>query len=263
MVGREIDFSHENGKKMTDQQVLRVEGLRRGSAVDGVSFTLHAGEIVGVAGLVGAGRTEMARLLVGADTPEAGSITLNGKPVHVRSPRHALRLGMAMLPESRKEEGLVLVRSVAENIGYSLVEEKQRFSLVPWRKIRQEIRQVIDAVEIRPGQPSLQVEYLSGGNQQKVVLAKMLSAKCAVLILDEPTRGVDVGARMEIYKLIQQLKREGKAILMISSDLVEILTQADRILVMAGGKIAGELSASEASEEKVLAMALQLNEEAL
>jgi ABC-type sugar transport system ATPase subunit len=261
MVGREIDFSHENGYKMSDTEVLRVNNLRRGSSVDGVSFALHAGEIIGVAGLVGAGRTEMARLLVGADAPDGGEITLNGKAVAINSPRQALGLGISMLPESRKEEGLVLMRSIAENIAYSRVESKQRFSFVPWKGIRKEVLDVIRAVEIRPPQPNLQVLYLSGGNQQKVVLARLLSARCDVLILDEPTRGVDVGARMEIYKLIQQLKQEGKAILMISSDLVEILTQADRILVMARGKIAGELPAREATEEKVLAMALQLGEE--
>jgi ribose transport system ATP-binding protein len=152
---------------------------------------------------------------------------------------------------------------VAENIAYSQVEEKQRFSFVPWKQIRQDVEQVIRSVEIRPPQPNLQVMYMSGGNQQKVVLAKMLTARCDVLILDEPTRGVDVGARMEIYKLIQQLKIEGKAILMISSDLVEILTQSDRILVMASGKIVGELAAREATEEKVLALALQLGEDTL
>jgi ribose transport system ATP-binding protein len=198
---------------------------------------------------------------VGADQPDGGKIYLNDQPVQVRSPRHALGLGISMLPESRKEEGLVLVRTVAENIGYSQVEERQRFTIVPWRQIKQDIQKVIGAVELRPPQPNLQVVYMSGGNQQKVVLARLLSADCEVLILDEPTRGVDVGARMEIYKLIQQLKQDGKAILMISSDLVEILTQADRILVMARGKIAGELAARDATEEKVLAMALQLSEE--
>jgi ABC-type sugar transport system ATPase subunit len=263
MVGREIDFSHENGYKISDREVLRVEDLKRGTAVNGVSLTIHAGEIVGVAGLVGAGRTEMGRLLVGADTPDSGQIYLNGKEVRIKSPRLALKMGVAMLPESRKEEGLVLVRTIAENTGFSMVEERQRFSLVPWRQIRKDVQQVIREVEIRPPQSNLQVMYLSGGNQQKVVMAKLLSAKCEMLVLDEPTRGVDVGARMEIYKLIQKLKKEGKAILMISSDLVEILTQADRILVMAKGKIAGELPAREATEEKILAMALQLKEEVL
>jgi ABC-type sugar transport system ATPase subunit len=263
MVGREIDFSHENGYKISDREVLRVENLKRGTAVDEVSFTIHAGEIVGVAGLVGAGRTEMGRLLVGADTPDSGQIYLNGKEVRIKSPRHALKMGVAMLPESRKEEGLVLVRTIAENTGFSMVEERQRFSLVPWKQIHKDTQQVLKEVEIRPSQPNLQVMYLSGGNQQKVVMAKLLSANCEVLVLDEPTRGVDVGARMEIYKLIQKLKKEGKAILMISSDLVEILTQADRILVMAKGKIAGELPAREATEEKILAMALQLKEAVL
>jgi ribose transport system ATP-binding protein len=166
-----------------------------------------------------------------------------------------------MLPESRKEEGLVLARSMAENIAYGMVEKQTRFGLVPWKKIRTTASQLIETLDVRPRNPNLPVESMSGGNQQKVVLAKLLAAQCEVLILDEPTRGVDVGARMEIYKLMQQVKQEGKAILMISSDLPEILTQADRILVMAGGKIAGDLSSTEATEEKVLSIALQIHPE--
>jgi ribose transport system ATP-binding protein len=149
---------------------------------------------------------------------------------------------------------------MAENAGYSLVKERARHGLVPWKEIKEAVLKIIAAVEIRPNNPNLQVNFMSGGNQQKVVLTKILLAECEVLILDEPTRGVDVGARLEIYKVMQQLKQQGKAILMISSDLPEILTQADRVLVMAKGRIAGELTAKEASEEKVLGLALQLGE---
>ena len=258
MVGRDIDFSIRNGHKSTDEEVLRVEALNRSGTVKDVSLTLHKGEIVGVAGLVGAGRTEMARLIVGADAPDSGQIYLRGKQIKVGSPTHALTLGIGMLPESRKEEGLVLIRSVAENAGYSLVARREGFGFVAWGKIRDEIYRILKAIEIRPAKPNLQVYLMSGGNQQKVVLAKMLTANCDVIILDEPTRGVDVGARMEIYKVMYELKKQGKAILMISSDLPEILTQSDRILVMAKGSIVGELSCAEATEEKVLGMALQL-----
>ncbi len=258
MVGRDIDLSLRNGHVTIGEELFRAEGVTRAGVVENASFNLCRGEIVGVAGLVGAGRTEMARLLVGADRPDKGKIYLRGKPVRVGSPQEALRLGIGMLPESRKEEGLVLVRSMSENIAYSLVEKHARFGIVPWGKIRGMVKDMIKAADIRPARPALQVLYMSGGNQQKVVLSKLLLAEYDLLILDEPTRGVDVGARLEIYKIMQQLRKQGKAILMISSDLPEILTQADRILVMAKGRIAGELSAHEASEEKVLSIALQL-----
>lgn len=261
MVGRDIDFSHRDNGQKRGEEILRVEGLARNSVVNNVSFSLHRGEIVGVAGLVGAGRTEMARLIIGADAKDHGQVFLNEKPVNFKSPRHALLAGVGMLPESRKEEGLVLVRPVSENIAYGMVEKTARFGLVSWKQVRSKAGELIEALDMRPNNPNLQVMSMSGGNQQKVVLAKLLAAQSEVLILDEPTRGVDVGARMEIYKLMQELKHAGKGILMISSDLPEILTQADRILVMAGGRIAGELSSVEATEEKVLSIALQIRTE--
>lgn len=261
MVGRDIDFSRRNGNQTKGDEVLRVENLSRGCTVKQINFTLHRGEIVGVAGLVGAGRTEMARLLIGADKPESGQVFLHGKPVAFTSPQHSLAMGLGMLPESRKEEGLVAVRSMSENMAYGLIARIQRMGLVPWQRIRQTVPALIDTLNIRPNNPNLQVFYMSGGNQQKVVLSKLLAAGCDMMILDEPTRGVDVGARVEIYKHIQKLKAEGMAILMISSDLPEILTQADRILVMAGGRIVGELSGADATEEKVLSIALQLESE--
>jgi ABC-type sugar transport system ATPase subunit len=260
MVGRDIDFSLRNGAEGTGEELIRVKGLSRNGIVEDVSFTLHRGEILGVAGLVGAGRTEMARLIIGADTPDRGEIYLHGKSIKVRSPQKALEIGIGMLPESRKEEGLVPIRTMAENAAYSMVEKNARRGIVPWKQIKQQVLSLISALEVRPQNPNIQVIYMSGGNQQKVVFSKLMAAQCDVLILDEPTRGVDVGARLEIYRLMQQMKKEGKAILMISSDLSEILTQADRILIMAKGKIAGELPYHEATEEKVLSIALQLGE---
>jgi len=258
MVGREIDLSKRNGSKAIDREVLCVKGLTRYGAVEDVSFTLHEGEIVGVAGLVGAGRTEMARLIVGADPMDRGEVYLRGERIKIKSPQNALSMGMGMVPENRKTEGVVPVRSMSENIAYSTVEIESRYGIVSWKEIKAKVRNIIKELEVRPAKPNVQVCYLSGGNQQKVVLGKWLAAKCDLLILDEPTRGVDVGARTEIYKLMQQLKKEGKSILMISSDLTEILTQSDRILVMARGRITGELSFKEATEERVLSLALQL-----
>ncbi|NPV87654.1 MAG: sugar ABC transporter ATP-binding protein [Anaerolineae bacterium] len=261
MVGREIDFSLRNGHSLLGEEILRVKNLSRSPVVEDINFVLRRGEIVGVAGLVGAGRTEMARLLVGADPLQHGEIYLNGRRIRPTSPMVALGLGIGMLPESRKEEGLVLQRSMAENMAYSLVQKSSRAGVVPWKSIRREVASLLSKLEVRPANPNLQVTYMSGGNQQKVVLGKLLAAKCDVLILDEPTRGVDVGARLEIYKLMYEMKTEGKAILMISSDLPEILTQADRILVMAKGRIVAEVPAAEASEEKILAFALRLESE--
>ena len=261
MVGRDIDLSKRNGAGSIGAEVLRVERLTRKGFIEDICLTLHKGEIVGVAGLVGAGRTELARLIVGADKLDSGQIYLNGKLIKVASPSQALSSGIGILPESRKEEGLVMVRTVAENAAYSLIARRERFGLVSWNQIKQKVLEILKAVEIRPAKPNLQVYLMSGGNQQKVVLAKILSAQCDVIILDEPTRGVDVGARMEIYKVIQELKKQGKGILMISSDLPEILTQSDRVLVMAKGHIVGELLSVHATEEKILGMALRIGDD--
>jgi len=262
MIGREIDFSLRNDSKNCGVPILEVRNLAS-QVVQNVNITLCKGEIVGMAGLVGAGRTETARLIIGADQKTGGEILLHGKLVDRITPTTALHLGIGMLPESRKEEGLVLGRSMSENIAYSLIQKSSRFGIAPWKNIGQEVTKLISALGIRPNNPNLQVTYMSGGNQQKVVLSKLMAANCEVLILDEPTRGVDVGARLEIYKLIQEMKNKGTAILMISSDLPEILTQADRILVMCKGSIVGELTALEATEEKVLKLALQIQEETI
>lgn len=261
MVGREIQLSKRHGSESSGEELLKVEGLSHLNVVKDICFSLRQGEIVGVAGLVGAGRTEMARLIVGADRPDKGDIYFKGKKEKIKSPQKALSLGIGMVPESRKEEGIVPGRSMAENMAYSTVEKKARFGIVPWKQIKKLVTELILNLEVRPNQPELHINLLSGGNQQKIVLGKWLAARCDLMILDEPTRGVDVGARNEIYKLMQKLKEEGKSILMISSDMTEILTQSDRILVMAQGRIVGELSCEEATEEKVLSFALQLGGE--
>jgi len=261
MVGRQIDLSQRHGSSTPGAELLRVVNLTRKGVFEKINFVLRQKEIVGVAGLVGSGRTEVARALIGADPVDSGDVYLRGQKQSIRSPRKALALGMGMLPESRKEEGLVQVRSVTENAAYSAVEAGARLGVVPWKRIKKLVWQIIADLEVHYPSLNAEVQYLSGGNQQKVVLAKWLAAHCEVMILDEPTRGVDVGARSEIYKLMQRLKQDGKAILMISSDLPEILTQADRILVMAKGRIVGDLSHEGATEERILSLALQVGKE--
>ena len=258
MVGREIVFSHKKKAGELGDELLRVSSLSRKNAFSGISFSLKQGEIVGVAGLVGSGRTEVARAIIGASSFDKGTLYIRGKKMRIRSPRHALANGIGMLPKNRKEEGLVLVRPVTENAAYSLAEKLSRLCLVPWRKIKRIVIDRISSLDIRYPSLNSETRYLSGGNQQKVVLAKWLAAECDVIILDEPTRGVDIGAKAEIYKLIHKLRNEGKAILMISSDLPEILTQTDRVLVMAKGEIAGEVLHEEATEERILSIALQV-----
>ena len=256
MVGRDVKIERQQGIQEMGEEILSVEGLGQDGIIDGISFKLHKGEILGVGGLVGAGRTEMARLVMGADRKQRGKIVYRGKEIKIKSPNQALTLGIGLVPEDRKQEGIVPMRSVSENMAYSLIEKKSRFGLVPWKSIRKVIMDNFISLNVQPQSPGKNISLLSGGNQQKAVLGKMLCADCDVLILDEPTRGVDVGAREEIYKVMKDLKNKGLAILMISSDLIELMSQSDRILVMAGGKIAGEFSSSEATEEKILALAL-------
>ncbi len=260
MVGRDVDFSQRDKTITRKEEILKVKNLTRNGIYNNINFSLHQGEVVGVAGLVGSGRTEMARGIFGADKIDRGEILINNKQQIIKSPRNALKLSIGMLPENRKEEGLVLVRSVAENGAYCAVEVMATKGIVPWKKIKKLIQQIIKEVGVKCSNTNTEVNNLSGGNQQKVVLAKWLAAGCDILILDEPTRGVDVGARAEIYKIMEELKRQGKAILMISSDLPEILTQSDRILVMSKGEMVGELTSEEATEEKIMGLALQVGE---
>ena len=259
MVGRAIDFSRSSRVTQLGAELLRVEGLTRTGVFEGISFQLRRGEIVGVAGLVGSGRTEVARAIFGADRRDAGTVFVDGVPRRIRSPRQALKLRIGMLPENRKEEGLVAARPVAENAGYSAVQASARFGVVRWRRLRRAVRGKIADVGARYPSLAAAISSLSGGNQQKIVIAKWLAARSDLLILDEPTRGVDVGAREEIYALMQRFKNEGKAILMISSDLPEILTQADRILVMARGRILAEIPQADATEEGILRLALEVD----
>ena len=242
MVGRPMqsEFPKRSAEKGAER--LRVKGLTRGRGVEGVSFVAHAGEVLGFAGLVGAGRTETMRLIFGADRAEAGQIWVDGRPVVIRHPRDAVRHRICLLTEDRKRLGLVLNHSIRENFGLPNLRRFHRGPFIDGRKERAEFARYVQSLRIKITDPEQPAQSLSGGNQQKVVLAKWLASHADVVIFDEPTRGIDVGAKYEIYLLINQLAADGKAILMVSSELPELLGMSDRILVMHDGQVRGEIT---------------------
>jgi len=238
------------------EAALEVRGLSRAaSRVRDVSLAVRAGEIVSLAGLVGAGRTEIARAIFGVDRPDAGEIRVGGKPAAIRSPRDAIRAGMGLVTENRKEQGLFLMLAVRENMTSAGLDRLSRLDFVRRRAERELVGSMIGQLRIRTPSAEQQVQFLSGGNQQKVVLARWLALKPRVLLLDEPTRGIDVGAKAEVYALMGQLARQGVGVLMVSSELPEVLGMSDRILVVREGTIAGELSRAEATQEGVMRLA--------
>lgn len=264
MVGREMtDLFQKENSSTSDQVVLEVRGLsRRGTqrddskvVLDGVDLQVRSGEIVGLAGLVGSGRTEVARAIFGADPFDSGEIYLEGQRVHVRSPAEAIGKGIALAPEDRKLQALVLALAIRENIALPNLGRLSRFGFVRRREERALADRYIQALSVRTPSMEQKVINLSGGNQQKVVLAKWLALNPKVLIVDEPTRGIDIGAKAEVHSLLSQLAAQGVAILMISSELPEILGMSDRIYVMREGKITGVLDRSEATEERVMELA--------
>ncbi len=255
MVGRELSDVFLRRPAGTDREVLRVEDLRSNWHT-GVSFRVNAGEVVGFAGLVGAGRTELAKVIFGALPKTGGRVFLEGAEVRIHRPDDAIAKGIGLAPEDRKREGLVLMRSVLENASMAILRSVTRFHFVRARLERSIAAGYVEKLRVRTPSLDQEVGKLSGGNQQKVVLARWLAAKPKVLILDEPTRGIDVGAKAEIYGLIDELANEGLAIIFISSELPEILGLSDRIYVMQNGRITGELAAAEASEEAVLGLAM-------
>jgi ribose transport system ATP-binding protein len=252
MVGRTLEARFPARTPHIGDVRLKVEGVS-GGIVQGVSFDLHAGEVLGVAGLMGAGRTELARLLFGLDKLEGGRVTLDGTVVTPKTPSEAIAAGFGFVTEDRKAQGLVLDLSLRENV--SLPRVPSRGGLVDRPAERRQTSGLIDALKIRTRDMELDVRALSGGNQQKVVLAKWLALKPRVLILDEPTRGVDVGGKAEIYHIINQLAEQGVAILMISSELPEVLAMSDRILVMHEGHASALLDAHGATQETVMTAA--------
>ncbi len=255
MVGREWSDVTKRRRAAEERVVLRAEDIQSNWHRD-VTIEIRAGEVVGLAGLIGAGRTELAKVIFGELPKDAGRVFVDGHPVNIHSPDDAVREGIGFAPEDRKREGLVLARSVAENVSLAILRRLSRFHFVQRMAERRVVSEYSERLRIRTPSLDQEVGKLSGGNQQKVVLARWLAAHPKVLILDEPTRGIDVGAKAEIYRLIDELANEGLGILFISSELPEILSLSDRIYVMRNGRISGELPGPGATEEKILSLAI-------
>ncbi len=256
MVGRTIfEDAGEKDIPISDEVVLEVEGLKRGRWVKDVSFKLHKGEILGFAGLMGAGRTETARLIFGADKLEAGTIKIKGKEVKITSPKVAVENGIGYLSEDRKRYGLVLGLDVESNIAMSTMEDFTKSGFLQKNKISANSDKYVKSLAIKTPSGKQLVKNLSGGNQQKVVIGKWLTKDCDILIFDEPTRGIDVGAKSEIYKLLNDLAHKGKSIIMISSELPEVLRMSHRVVVMCEGRVTGEIMRKEATQQNIMTFA--------
>jgi ABC-type sugar transport system ATPase subunit len=257
MVGRSMESEFPEHQTQIGNEKMRVENLNVGNAVKNVSFSVHRGEILGFAGLVGAGRTETMRLIFGADIADSGNIFIDDKEVVIKDTGDAIKNRISLLPEDRKQQGLVLIHSCIENFGLPNLNQFKKGLFIDQKEESRLFDGYTKDLKIKLSDPEKPVLNLSGGNQQKVVLAKWLEANADIIIFDEPTRGIDVGAKYEIYLLINQLASEGKAIIMVSSELPELLGMCDRIIVMHEGIIKGELKdPSSATQEDVLKIAM-------
>jgi inositol transport system ATP-binding protein len=255
MVGRTISNIFPKETAEIGDTVLEVENITIKGVFKDISFKVKKGEILGLAGLVGAGRSEVARAIFGLDPLDSGEIFMAGKPIKVRTPIDAIDKGIAMLSEDRKEVGLILCRSVRENISLGNLKMFAPGLFINAKQEAEAADKMIEMLQIKVPSMNTQVNFLSGGNQQKVVLSKWLLGKLKILILDEPTRGIDVGSKSEIHKLMSDLAKQGLAVIMISSELPEILGMSDRILVMQEGRLRGEFTREEASQEKIMTLA--------
>ena len=253
MIGRELESRYPvRAGAPSDEVVLEVRHLALAEKVKDVSFTLHKGEILGVSGLVGAGRTETARAIFGAEKIVSGEILIGGAETKIPSPRAAIAHGMALLPEDRKQQGVLLKMGVRDNTTLVCLDTIARGGVIQSAQERRIVGQYIETLKIKTPNETQQVQYLSGGNQQKVVLAKWMFNLPDVLILDEPTRGIDVGAKYDIYCIINELAASGKCVLVISSELPELLGVCDRIYVMNEGEIKGEKLVQDATQENIM-----------
>jgi ribose transport system ATP-binding protein len=258
MVGRPADDFYQHERRTTrGAERLKVEGIG-GGKVKPASFSLHAGEVTGLAGLVGAGRTELARLIFGADKKSAGRVWVDGKEVSINEPLAAIRHGLGYLPEDRKSLGLFMQLSAMENMSMNVLHQHASGGVLKRSELTALAREQIGQLNVKVSGPEGIVGGLSGGNQQKVLLARWLAIKPKVLILDEPTRGVDVGAKSEIYKIIHQLADAGTAVLCISSELPELVGICDRVMVMCEGRLTGECSGDAITQENILAYATHM-----
>jgi ribose transport system ATP-binding protein len=262
MVGRKVDQDQRpDVRPISKEVVLKAEGISDARLLQDVSFELHKGEILGFAGLMGAGRTELARALIGADPKTAGKIFLRGKEVKIKSPSDAVKNGIGYLSEDRKKYGLLLIQNVTFNVILSSIPAfSNKFGFLKTKPAGSITRDAIKQLSIRTPSENQYLKNLSGGNQQKVVISKWLTRDCDILIFDEPTRGIDVGAKDEIYKLLTKLASEGKSIIMISSELPEILRMSDRIAVMCEGKLTGIIDNKDADQNKIMQYATKFRD---
>ncbi len=255
MVGRELDDFYPKKEIARGPVLLEAKQVCSADRVKDVSFKLHAGEILGMSGLMGAGRTDLGKCIFGAHSMDRGEILIEGRPVKIRKPGEAMKHGIALLTEDRKEEGLVLPMSLTHNITLTHLKRMLSRGFISFKKEKSRAREFIEKLRIVTSGPDRPVENLSGGNQQKVVVAKWLGIEPRILILDEPTRGIDVGAKVEIYEILGRFVEDGGAVIMISSELPEIIGMCDRVLVMHEGKVTGTLERSEFSQESILHLA--------
>ena len=257
MVGRELGIEYPKEQVEQGEVILSVRNLNRPGVLTDISFDLHRGEILGFAGLVGAGRTEVARAIMGADQGATGEILLKGEPYEIRDVPTAIHKGIGLVSEDRKKEGLVLNLSIKQNLSMVNMKRVLRKGFFSEKLENELAEKYIRDLNIVTPSPEKEVIYLSGGNQQKVVIGKWLNADCDVLIVDEPTRGIDVGAKKEIYTIMCELVKAGKAIIMISSEMPELLGMCDRILVMHDGRLTGSFDIEEATQDKLMEKAIQ------
>lgn len=258
MVGREIKATEAEQVKKSDRRpVLEVKELRSEHLTEPLSLTLYQGEILGIAGLIGAGRSELARAIFGADRKTSGQIFMAGKAITINSPVDAVQQGLGLVPEDRKSQGLLSGMSVVENVTVTNLKKLTKAGFINKRKEMETANALVKRLKIRLSSIQQRISSLSGGNQQKVILARWLGSNVKIIIFDEPTRGIDVAAKAQIHQLMRELVRQGASIIMISSELPEILEMSDRIIVMHEGNITGELNRKEASEEKIISLATQ------
>ena len=254
MVGRDLEQSHPQRTHQIGEVVLETRNLT-GNSVENISLKLHRGEILGMAGLVGCGRTETAQLICGAKPIDSGEVLVGGKPVKIKSPADAIAAGIGLIPEDRKEQGCILFNTVLFNTTLICNKKFVHGGVISNRKRRQVAEEYKDNLRIKVPSINQMVINLSGGNQQKVVVAKTMAADLDIIFFDEPTKGIDVGAKQEIYQLMNKMAAEGKAIIMISSDMEELLGMSDRILVLSEGRVSGELTKEQFTQENVLTLA--------
>ncbi|SEP73754.1 monosaccharide ABC transporter ATP-binding protein, CUT2 family [Devosia sp. YR412] len=255
MVGRELS-QQTHTSFATDQVVLEATNLSSAAKVRDVSLTLHKGEVLGIAGLVGSGRTELLRLIAGADQRSAGDVSIDGKPVALKSPREAIASGIGLVPEERKREGIIPLRSVRNNIALASMSRFAPHGVVNSRALKAVSATTLKETGLRPFAPEREIRRFSGGNQQKAIISRWLAAETRIFLFDEPTRGIDVGAKAEIYALIEKLAQEGKSVIVVSSELPEVIRLSDRVLVMREGQLAAELSGDAITEEAIASHAI-------